>query len=160
MVLAPGNQLELATSLYLERDSGRLLERAQRQEVHPINVLADPRHPSSPIIFVLERSPRLDLKKLTVVNRLMRIVPHHGLALLILLSERELIDDHVKDDMRRKQTHLHLQSETDVHIFKLVVEASDNDSCRRFYKAITDFLNLDDETFWNRVRADKFVEFE
>ena len=72
----------------------------------------------------------------------MRIVPHHELALLTLLSKRELIDDHVQNDMRRKQTHRYLQSETDVHIIKLVVEAYDNDSCWRFYEAISDFLNL------------------
>ena len=113
----------------MELNNGRLLERAQRKKEPLINVLAEPRHPSAPRFFVLDRSPLLDFKKLTVVNRLMRIVPHHGLALLTLLSKRKLIDDHVKDDMHREQSHRHIQSDTDVHIFKLVVEAFDNDSC-------------------------------
>ena len=59
--------------------------------------------------------------------------------------------------MRREQAHRQLQSDTNVHIFKLVVEASDNVSWRRFYEAITDFRNLADETLWNRARAAGFV---
>lgn len=118
-----------------------------------------PRSSSTFFYFVLDRFPRLDIKMLVVVNRLMRIVPHHKLGLLTLLLERELIGDRVNDDMRRERTLLHLQSETDAQVFKFIVKAIDV-LRRRFYKAINDFLSLDDKTMWNRARAVGFVEFE
>lgn len=82
----------------------RLLSSAAYKTITP-----KPYRPSTPFYFVLDRSPRLDIKKLVFVNRLMRIVPHHGLALLTFLSEKKLIGDRVKNDMPREQTRRYLQ---------------------------------------------------
>ena len=53
---------------------------------------------------MLVRAHNLDTAKHEVVYRLLRVVPHHGLALLVMLTERGFISEACKDELRREQT--------------------------------------------------------
>ena len=143
----------------MERGS-RFEERARRSRQKPIGRLHEPPYPASPFYFALFRAHNLDPAKHEVVNRLLRVAPHHGLALLVMLTERGFISETRKDELRREQTHRHLASDSSPRVYEIAPEAGSNEKQRRFYAAITAFLNADDDALWARARAAEWPEFE
>ena len=115
---------------------------------------------SSPFHFALNRAHKLEPSRLEVVNRLMRIGPHHGLALLSLFTEKGFVTEAASDEFRRTQTRRHLVSDTSSHVFELVVHAPNRNAMRAFYATIVVFLAMDDDTLWTRARTMEFPEFE
>ena len=113
----------------------------------------EPPQPSAPFYFVLNRAFGLDVEKLAVINRLMRIVPHHGLALLSLFVEKGLIAEERRKGFRREQTRRHLAGDTSVRVFELVCETGSNERRRLFFNAIGMFLRFEDDTLWAHARA-------
>lgn len=75
----------MSNSLLLEIDSGEFRERVDRAQTAPIDVLSKPLVASSLFYFVISRATGIETGKLVGVNKLMRIVPHHSLALFALL---------------------------------------------------------------------------
>ena len=84
--LLPERLRELSASLAMEKGAGEFDERVRRAHDTVAIRLLEPRYTSSPFNFALNRAHGLEPSRLEVVNRLMRIVPHHGLALLSLLT--------------------------------------------------------------------------
>ena len=79
--------------------------------------LPEPRYASSPFYFALNRAHGLEPLRLEEVNRLMRIVPHHGLAFLPLLTERGFVTEAARDEFRCTQARRQLDSDTSSHVF-------------------------------------------
>ena len=151
----PERLRELSASLAMEKRAGGFDERVRRAHDTVAIRLPEPRYASSPF----HRANGLEPSRLEVVNRLMRIVPHHGLALLSLLTERGFVTEAARDEFRRTQTRRHLESDTSSHVFELVVHAPNRNAQRAFYSTIV-FLAMDDDTLWTRARTMEFPEFE
>lgn len=107
----------------MEIGSGQLNERIHHEQTMSINVLLEPRTSSAPFYFVLGRTPRLKASKLVVLSRLMRIVPHHGLAFFTMFHEEGLVDNCTKNEMRREQTRRHLHADTVARVYETNVNA-------------------------------------
>ena len=90
----------------------------------------------------------------------MRIVPHHGLALLSLLTERGFVTEAARHEFRPTQTRHYLESDTSPHVFELVVHPPNRNAQRAFYATIVVFFAMNDDTLWTRGRTIEFPEFE
>lgn len=62
--------------------------------------------------------------------------------------------------MRWEQTRRHMQSNASAHVYKLVVDAADRGTNKRFYDVINVFLGWDEETILARARVAGFLEFD
>ena len=91
VVFPPDNVYELATSFMLKERKSRFKERERRVRQAPFGRLNIAPHPASPFFFRLTNTHGLDQPKLDASNRLLRIAPHLGLALLVMLVGDGLI---------------------------------------------------------------------
>ena len=89
----PDNVYELATSLMLEERKSRFEERSRRVHKAPFGRLNLAPQPALPFYFRLTNTHDLDQPKLEATNRLLRIAPHLGLALLVMLVKNGLITE-------------------------------------------------------------------
>lgn len=161
MCSRPHRQRAIAASLMLEKTANCFEERTRRALSLPIaGNIQEPRQTTAPIYFVLNRAYSLDIAKREVVNQLLRIVQHHGLALFMLLVEKRLIAKVRKEELRREQARRHLSGDTSVRVFELVPDAGTQDKLRVCYATIGVFLSMDDNMLWARTRAAEFAEFE
>lgn len=101
----------------MEKHTNALDERFHRETDTPIDRLPEPRQASVALYFVINRDIGLNVAKLDVINMLMRIVPHHGLALLI---KRNLVIGATRKNFRRKQTRSNLATNTSAHVYELL----------------------------------------
>ena len=97
--LRPDNVIELATSIMLEKHQSGYEERSRRLRPAPFGRQNFAPQPSSPVYFKITRSYELDHWKLEATNRLMRIAPHMGLALLMMLVDSGLITEARSEEM-------------------------------------------------------------
>ena len=146
----PERLRELSASLAMEKMAGGFDERVCRAHDTAAIRLPKPRYASSPFHFALNRAHGLEYSRLEVVNHLMHIVPHHGFALLSLLTERGFVTEAARDEFRRTQARRHLESDTSSHVFELVVHAPNRNAQRAFYATISVFLAMDDDTQCHR----------
>ena len=156
----PDNVYELATSLMLEERKSRFEERARRVRQAPFGRLNIPPQPASPFYFRLTNTHELDQLKLDATNRLLRIAPHLGLALLVMLVENGLISEARQEALRREQTGRHLANGKSTHVYEIAPNAPARDKQHRFYKTVNAFLNADDATLRARSRAAEWPDFE
>ena len=156
----PHRQRDLAASLLLEKAAIGFEERTRHALSLPIaGNIQKPRQPTAPFFLILNRAYRLDIGKRIVMNQLLRIVPHHGLALLILLVEKGLIEEALKKKLRREHARRHLSGDTNVRVFELVPDAGTQEKLRVFYATISVLFSMDDDMLWAQSRAAEFVEF-
>lgn len=90
----------------------------------------------------------------------MRIVSHHGFALLTLLEEKDLVSKASTKDIRLQETRRHLLSDTSALVYILVIGAADRDARKLFYNNIGVLLTIDDNTVWARASSAEFPEFK
>ena len=95
-------------------------KRSRRPLVAQFEAPRKPPQPSAPFYFVLLRAFSLNVDKLAVINRLMRIVPHHGIAFHSLLVQNGLIAAERREGFGCKQTRRHLVGDTSVCVFDFV----------------------------------------
>ena len=142
----PDNVYELATSLMLEERKSRFEERARRVRQAPFGRLNIAPQPASPFYFRLTNTHELDQPKLDATNRLLRIAPHLGLALLVMLVENGLVTETRQEALRREQTARHLANDSTAHVYEIAPIAPTRDKQHRFYKTVNAFLAADDDT--------------
>ena len=106
-----------------------------------------------PLYFRLTRTHDLDRPKLDALNRLLRIAPHLGLALLVMLVESGLITETRQEALRRKHTGRHLANDTTTHVYGIALDAPTRKKQHRFYKTVNAFFVADDNMFRARSRA-------
>ena len=82
----------------------------------------------------------------------MRVVLHHGLALLSLLIAKGFVTETMSDELRQTQTRCHLERDTSSCEFELVVHAGSHEAHRAFYTTIGVFISMDDDTLLPRAR--------
>ena len=150
---------ELASLILLERGT-RFVERTRRASQVPAVRLREPSHPASSFYFTLSHAHNLPPVKHEIVNRLLRIAPHHGLAFHVSLAEKGLISEALKDDLRREQTHRHLANDTSMRVYELAPDAGSHEKQRRLNATVKAFLGADDEALWVRARSAEWPEFE
>ena len=109
--------LELSALLLMERNT-RCVEREQRARRDATAVPLEQRMPSSPFHFVISRVRDIEPAKLDVVNRLMRLVPHHGVAFLMLFAEKKLVPAVRLEDPKQEHTRRYLRSDTNAHVYE------------------------------------------
>ena len=151
---------ELATSLMLEERKSRFEEQSRRVHQAPFGRLNLAPQPASPFYFRLTCTHDLDQPKLEATNRLLRIAPHLGLALLVMLVENGLIAETPQEALRREQTVRHLANDTTTHVYEIAPNATTRDKQHRFYKTVNVFLAADDDTLRARSRAAEWPDFE
>ena len=98
--------------------------------------------------------------KLDATNRLLRIAPHLGLALLVMLVENGLIAETRQEALRREQRGRHLANDTTTRVYDIAPNALTRDKQHRFYKTVNAFLAADDETLRALSRAAEWPDFE
>ena len=98
----PDNGYELATSLILEEHKSRFEEQSRRVRQVPFGRLNLAPQPVSAFYFRLTRTHDLDQPKHEASNRMLRIAPHLGLALLVMLVESGLITETRQEALRRE----------------------------------------------------------
>ena len=116
--------------------------------------------PASPFFFRLTNTHDLDQPKLEATNRLVRIAPHLGLALLVMIVENGLITETRQEALRREQTARHLANDTTTLVYEIAPIAPTRDKQHRFYKTVNAFLAADDDTLRARSRAAEWPDFE
>ena len=156
----PDNVYELATSLMLEERKSRFEERARRVRQAPFGRLNIAMQSASPFYFRLTNTHELDQPNLDATNRLLRIAPHLGLALLVMLVENGLITETRQEALPREQTGRHLANDTTAHGYEIAPIAPTRDKQHRFYKMVNAFLAADDDTLRARSRAAEWPDFE
>ena len=149
----PDNVYELATSIMLEEHKSRYDERARRVRPAPFGRLNFAPQPSTPFYFRITRSYELEHGKLEAANRLMRMAPHLGLALLMMMVDSGLITEARSDKMRQEHTRRHLASETSMRVYDIAINAPNHDLQRVFYRTVNAFLASDDDTLLAHSRA-------
>ena len=88
--------------------------------------------PVSPFYFRLTRTQDLDQPKLEASTRLLRIAPHLGHALLVMLVESLLITETRQAALHREQTGRHLANDTTTHVYEILPDAPMRDKQHRF----------------------------
>ena len=156
----PDNVYELATSLMLEERKSRFEERSRRVRQAPFGGLNLAPQPASPFCFRLANTHDLDQPKLEASNRVVRIAPNFGLALLVMLVENGLISETRQEALRREQTGRHLANDTTTHVYEIARNAPTRDKQHRFYKTVNAFLATDDDTLRARSRSAEWPDFE
>ena len=116
--------------------------------------------PASPFYFRLTNTHDLDQPKLEATNRLLRIAPHLGLALLVMLVKNGLIAETRQEALRREQTGRNLPNDTTTCVYEIALNARTRDKQHRFYKTVNAFLAADDDTLRARSRAAEWPDFE
>ena len=91
---------------------------------------------------------------------MLRIAPHLGLALLVMLVENGLITETRQEALRREQTGRHLANDTTTRVYEIAPIAPTLDKQHRFYKTVNAFLAADDDTLRARSRAAEWPDFE
>ena len=155
----PDNVYELATSLMLEERKSRFEERSRRVHQAPFGRLNLAPQPASPFYFRLTCTHDLDQPKLEASNRLLRIAPHLGLALLVMLVENGLITETRHEALRNEQTGRHIANDTTTRVYEIVPNAPTRDKQHRFYKTVNIFLAADDDMLRARSRAAEWPDF-
>ena len=137
----------------LEEHKSRYEKRSRRVRPAPFGRQNFEPQPSLPFYFRITRSHELDHGKLEIANRLMRIAPHLGLALLMMLVDSGLITEARSEEMRQEHTRRHLASEMSMRVYDIGVNAPNRDLQRVFYKTVNAFLASDDDTLRAHSRA-------
>ena len=91
---------------------------------------------------------------------MLRIAPHLGLALLVMLVESGLITETRQEALRREQTGRHLANDTTTNVYEIAPEAPTREKQHRFYKTVNTFLAADDDTLRARSRAAESPDIE
>ena len=147
---------ELAISIMLEEHKSRYEERSGPVQPAPFGRQNFAPQPSTPFYFRITRSYELEHGKLKAANRLMRMAPHLGLALLMMLVDSGLITEAHTKEMRQEHTRRHLASETSMRVYDIAVNAPNRDLQRVFYRTVNAFLASDDDTLLAHSRAAKW----
>ena len=79
---------------------------------------------ASPFYFRLTYTHELDQPKLDASNRLLRIAPHLGLALLVMPVGDGLITETRQEALRREQTARHLANDTTPRFYEIAPRAT------------------------------------
>ena len=156
----PDNVYELATSLMLEERKSRFEERARRVRQAPFGRLNIAPQPASPFYFRLTNTHELDQPMLDATKRLLRIAPHFGLALFVMLVENGLISEARQEALRGEQTGRHLADDTSTHVYEIAPNAPARDKQHRFYKTVNAFVVAADDTLRARSRSAEWPDFE
>ena len=156
----PDNVYELATSLMLEERKSRFELRSRHVHQAPFGRLNLAPQPASPFYFRLTNTHDLDQPKHVATNRLLRIAPHIGVALLVKLVENDLIAETRQEALRREQTGRHLANDRTTRVYEIAPNAPTRDKQHRFYKTVNAFLVADDDTLRARSRAAEWPDFE
>ena len=90
----------------------------------------------------------------------MRIAPHLGLALLVMLVGDGLITETREEALRREQTARHLANDTTTRVYEIAPNAPTRDKQHRFYNTVNAFLAADDDTLRARSRTAEWPDFE
>ena len=90
----------------------------------------------------------------------MRIAPHLGLALLVMLVENGLITETRQEALRREQTARHLANDTTTHVYEIAPNAPTRDKQHRFYKTVNAYFAVDVDTLRARSRTAEWPDFE
>ena len=130
----------------LEERKSRFEERSRRVRQVPYGRVNFALQPASPFYFRLTCTHDLDQPKLEATNRLLRIAPHLGLALLVMLVENGLIAETRQEALRREQTGRYLAYDTTTHVYEIAPNAPTRDKQHRLYKTVNAFLAADDDT--------------
>ena len=90
---------------------------------------------------------------------MLRIAPHLGIALYVMLVENGLITETRQEAFRREQTGRHLANDTKAHVYEIAPIAPTRDKQHSFHKTVNAFLAVDD-TLRARFRAAEWPVFE
>ena len=98
--------------------------------------------------------------KFEVTNRLLRIAPHLGVTLLVMLVDASLITQTRKKELRREQTRRHLKSDTSTRVYEIAPDARSRARQCFFYQTVSGFLGADDDTLEARSRSAERPAYE
>ena len=83
----------------------------------------------------------------------MRMAPHLGLSLLMMLVDSGLITEARSEEMHQEHTRRHLASKTLIIVYDIAVNALNSDLQRVFYRTVNAFLASDDDMLVAHSRA-------
>ena len=95
---------ELSESLHLELQIGRVELRRHRYGAGRLLHLNEPRRGTAPLHFALAELPGVYSRRVFVLNRLCRLVPQAGLALLVCLVEKNLVNARYQNEVHKRQS--------------------------------------------------------
>ena len=117
--------------------------------------LNEPRRGTAPFHFALAELPGVDSRRVLVTNRLCRLVPQAGLALLVCLVDA-ILENEVREFQQRR---LEASDRSDFE-FRVVMTAVTEMDVRRAVDAICDYLNWDDDRVAPAAESLRFPKFE
>ena len=98
-----GRSRELSESLHLEFQFGQVESRRQRYDAGRLLRLNESRRGTAPFHFALAELPGVDSRRVLAINRLCRLVPKAGLALLVCLVDATLVNAGYQNEVRERQ---------------------------------------------------------
>ena len=97
-----GRILELSESLHLALQIGHVEMRRQRYGAGELLHLNEPRRGITPFHFALTELPGVDLRRVLVTNRLCRLVPQAGPALLVCIVDGDFVNAGYQNEVRER----------------------------------------------------------
>ena len=94
------------------------------------------------------------------VTNLLRIAPHLGVALMVMLVDAGLITQTRKEELRREQTRRHLAGVTATRVYEIAPDAPSRARQCLFYPTVSRFLGADDDTLEARSRSAEWPVYE
>ena len=116
-------------------------------------------HGSAQFHFVLQPAAGLETRRLDMVNRLILLVPHDGLALLLTLIKRNAIGREYPAELRARQARRIAAGDRNELVFPLNAAAVDEDGRANVVKAIEEFLHWDDQRIAAKTESIEFILF-
>ena len=120
----------------------------------------EPRRGTATFHFALAELPNVDSRRVFVTNRLCRLVPQAGLALLVCLVEPNFVNAGYQNELReRQQRRLEAGDRSDFE-FRVVMTAVTEMDVRGAIDAIYEYLNWDDDRVAAAAESLRFSKFE
>ena len=144
----------------LEERATKFGERMRRVRQEPFGRLRVAPQPAAPFYFRITRRYELEMVKVEVTNRLQRIAPHLGVALLVMLVDAGLITQTRKEKMRRDQTRRNLAGDTSTRMYEIALDAPSLARQCLFYQTVSGFLGAVDDTLETLSRSAEWPAYE
>ena len=155
-----GCELELSESLSLELESGYPRVRLHNELERALESYNEPHQGSAPFYFALRGATCIEDRKVGTINSLLRVCPHAGIALLVILTDEDLIGSEYINEVRVRQRCRIAERDRKEFAFMLNVTVIDPGQRERLTKVVLNFLQSDDEHIATTAMTTEFPEFD
>ena len=151
---------ELCHSLLLEKRHFESATNVARVRAAVLPPLLPLRRPSAPFRFFVQRQLGLDPRRTEVVNRLCRLVPQFGIALVNRLVHANVLSEITAAEWAERQVVRVQRRDREEAVFVIVLAVQDDRVLGRAQDVLAQILNFDDAAIASYASMHNFPDFE